>query len=317
MKLTIRLFVFLICIESLMELQGQNQKTAELAIDAKATLGEGSIWDSRNSELLWLDIEQSKLYIYSPALNKLVSKGLGQMPGTVVPAINGSIIVALKSGIFVFSRKDSSLRKIKPGPEPDRPTNRFNDGKCDPAGRLWVGTMSMNGEAHQGRLYMFDTDGNFHIKIDSTSISNGIVWSSNHKKMYYIDTPCSCVREYCYDELTGKIDSARMVINIPKDLGYPDGMTIDKEDKLWIAHWGGYGVYRWDPLTGKLLATIKVPSKNVTSCAFGGDKLDILYITTARKGISDEELKQYPLSGGLFKVKPGIAGVEANYFGKK
>jgi sugar lactone lactonase YvrE len=295
----------------------QNQKTAQLAIDAKASLGEGSIWDSRSGELLWLDIERSKLYIYNPALNKLVSKDLGQMPGTVVPAVNGSIILALKSGIFTFSRKDSVLRKMRPSPETDRPLNRFNDGKCDPEGRLWVGTMSVSQEPYKGRLYMFDLDGSFHVKIDSTSISNGIVWSSNHKKMYYIDTPCSCIKEYSFDELTGKIDSARLAIKIPTELGYPDGMTIDSRDKLWIAHWGGFGVYCWDPKSGELLDSIKVPAKNVTSCAFGGDKLDVLYITTARKGNSEEELIKYPLSGGLFKIKPGVYGVEAFYFGQK
>jgi sugar lactone lactonase YvrE len=307
----------LVCIFLFLPVKAQNHRTAQLVNDAKATLGEGSIFDFRNGELLWLDIEQSKLYIYTPASNKLVSKELGQMPGTVVPAVNGSIILALKSGIYAFSRKDSVLRKMRPGPETDRPLNRFNDGKCDPAGRLWVGTMSLKEEAHQGRLYMFDFDGSFHIKIDSTSISNGIVWTSNHKKMYYIDTPCSCVMEYSFNELTGKIDSARMAVRIPTELGYPDGMTIDSQDKLWIAHWGGFGVYRWDPLNGKLMETFKVPAKNVTSCAFGGDKLDILYITTARKGNSEEELIQYPLSGGLFKVIPGVRGVEAFYFGQK
>jgi sugar lactone lactonase YvrE len=311
------LLFLLICIGIFSPVRSQNQKTAQLVIDAKATLGEGSIWDYRNGELLWLDIEQSKLYIYTPALNKLVFKELGQMPGTVVPAVNGSIILALKSGLYAFSRKDSVLKKMRGGPEPDKPLNRFNDGKCDPAGRLWVGTMSLKNEAHQGKLYMFDTDGNFHIKVDSTSISNGIVWTSNHKKMYYIDTPCSCVKEYSYDQLTGIIDSARTVIRIPKELGYPDGMTIDNQDKLWIAHWGGFGVYRWDPRTGKLMESIKVPAKNVTSCAFGGDKMEVLFITTARTGNSDEELKQYPLSGGLFSIKPGVRGVEAFYFGQK
>jgi sugar lactone lactonase YvrE len=310
------ILVLPICFSFILPCLAQKQKTAQLVIDARATLGEGSIWDYRNGELLWLDIEQSKLYIYTPALKKLVSKELGQKPGTVVPAVNGSIIIALKSGLFAFSRKDSGLKKLVPGPEKDRPLNRFNDGKCDPAGRLWVGTMSSNGEAHQGRLYMFDLDGSFHIKIDSTSTSNGIVWTSNHRKMYYIDTPCSCVVEYSYDESTGKIDSSRMAIQIPKELGYPDGMTIDSEDKLWIAHWGGFGVYRWDPQSGKLMETVKVPAKNVTSCAFGDDRLDILYITTARQGNSEEELKQYPLSGGLFKIKPGVKGVHAFYFGQ-
>jgi sugar lactone lactonase YvrE len=310
------LFLVLISCVSRLTAQTEKVKTAQIVLDTKTALGEGAIWDAKYGELLWLDIEKGKFFIYNPALNNNAVKDLGQMPGTVVPAVNGSIVVAMKSGIYVFSRKDSSLRKMKPFPETDKPFNRFNDGKCDPTGRLWVGTLSLKDEAKQGSLYMFDLNGAYHKKIDSTSTSNGIVWTSNHKKMYYIDTPCSCVMEYKFDEKSGNIDSARLAIKIPRELGYPDGMTIDSQDKLWIAHWGGFGVYRWDPITGKMLEKINVPAKNVTSCAFGGDKLDVLYITTARKGNSEDELKQYPFSGGLFKIKPGVTGVIANYFGE-
>lgn len=289
-------------------------KTAQLVLDAKTTLGEGAIWDNNYGELLWLDIEESKLFIYNPAIGGQSVKNLPQKPGTVVPAVNGSIILALQSGIFFYNRKDSTVHKIRPAL--NDPGLRFNDGKCDPRGRLWVGSMSIKEEPKKGKLYMFDLNGNFQVKIDSTSISNGIVWSADHKKMYYIDTPTSCVMEYKFDENTGNIDSARIAIKIPKETGYPDGMTIDKEGKLWIAQWGGFGVYRWDPLSGKLLEKVNVPAKNVTSCAFGGDKLDVLYITTARKGNTEEELVKFPLSGGLFKIRPGVSGVPATFFGQ-
>jgi sugar lactone lactonase YvrE len=294
----------------------QPEINAEMLLDARARLGEGAIWDYRNGELLWIDIEQDRLYFYKPALNQLKKKELGQKPGTVVPAVNGTVLIALKNGIYVLNRKDSSLQLLIPNPEKALPNNRFNDGKCDPAGRLWVGTMSMTGERYAGNLYRIDPEGSVKNMIDSVGTSNGIVWTSDHKKMYYIDTPTSHVMEFHYNALTGDIDSARVAIVIPQDLGYPDGMAIDDKDKLWIAHWGGFGVYNWDPVTGLLLMKVKVPVKNVTSCAFGGDELDILYITTAREGMSEEELILYPESGDVFIAKTGSRGVSANCFGQ-
>ena len=147
------------------------------------------------------------------------------------------------------------------------------------------------------------------------TISNGLAWSLDHKVLYYIDTPTLEVVGYDFDMENGNITNKRTIINIPKEEGFPDGMTIDNEGMLWIAHWGGWQVTRWNPSTGKKLSAIKLPVSNVTSCIFGGESMKDLYITSARKGLSVAELEKQPLAGSLFVIKEsGFTGVEAYTF---
>ena len=150
--------------------------------------------------------------------------------------------------------------------------------------------------------------------LDSVSISNGIVWTKDKKTMYYNDTPTNTIQGFDYDDKTGNITNRRVVVTIQPGTGSPDGMTIDAEDNLWVALWGGYCVAKFNPRTGELLQKIKVPAPNVSSCAFGGKNLETLYITTARQGMNDDRLKEFPLSGGLFSVKPGVHGVPAGFY---
>jgi sugar lactone lactonase YvrE len=191
---------------------------------------------------------------------------------------------------------------------------RFNDGKCDPAGRLWAGTMELQGEPEMGALYRLDPDRRVHQILDRVTISNGLAWSHDRRRMYYIDTPTFTIDAFDYDLTTGHITNRRVAATVPKDFGYPDGMTIDGEDMLWVAHFGGGRVTRWKPATGQLLDQIRVPTKNVTSCAFGGAKLDQLYITTARVALQPSELANEPQAGGLFIVEPGVTGRETFEF---
>ena len=154
-------------------------------------------------------------------------------------------------------------------------------------------------------------------KLKKVTTSNGIVWSSDKKFMYYNDTPTNRIARYRYNNSTGEILFDGIAVNIPKGTGSPDGMTIDSNDNLWVAQWGGSGVYCYSPYTGELLRKVEVPALHVASCAFGGAHLDTLYITTARAGLNKQELEKYPLSGSLFKCVPGVKGVAANSFGLK
>ena len=169
------------------------------------------------------------------------------------------------------------------------------------------------GPFRSGFLYCLNNEGILTEVLDSISTSNGIIWSLDSTKMYYVDTRSSNVRQFSFNEQDGSLKDEKVIIDIPDSLGYPDGMTIDLEGKLWIAHWGGFGVYRYDPENGKLLQKIEVPAKNVTSCAFGGKNLDILFITTASIGLSEEEYNQQPDAGKLFSIKTGIKGISANF----
>ena len=292
---------------------GVQSDKAELVLDTKSELGEGAIWNYKTGELIWVNIKGEILNFYNPKTESNREMFTGQMIGTVVPAESGKVMVALQNGIYSYD-PDSGAKKLIVDPEADKPDNRFNDGKCDPAGRFWVGTMSLVGAKNAGALYRLDADSTIHKMIDGVGISNGIVWSADKSKMYYIDTPTRKVMGYDYDNETGDISNPKVAVEIPDGIGYPDGMTIDKKDNLWVALWGGSAVACFNPENGELLRKIEVPAKNVTSCAFGGDDLGTLYITTARESTSDEDLEHFPHAGGVFKVRPGVKGVKAHFF---
>lgn len=288
----------------------------QLVIDSKSELGEGAFWNYKTQEFLWIDINGKILNIYNPLTGNNKEMFTGQMIGTVVPTETGQVLVALQNGIYKLN-PGTGTKKLIIDPEENLPDNRFNDGKCDPAGRLWVGTMSTKDEKNAGALYRLNSDSSIHKMVDNVSISNGIVWSLDKTKMYYIDTPTKKVMGYDYNNVTGDISNPKVAVEIPEDMGSPDGMTIDGDGNVWIALWGGSAVGCWNPETGKLLKTVNVPAKNVTSCAFGDDDLGTLYITTAKTGTSEKELKEFPLAGGVFKTRPGVKGVEAFFFNDK
>lgn len=290
-----------------------NKHRVELVLDSKSSLGEGAIWNYKTGELLWVNITGRILNIYTPSINFNKEMFTGKMIGTVVPAESGMVMVALEDGFYRIDINTGAKTFIA-NPEKDVVGNRFNDGKCDPAGRFWAGSMSMSGKNEAGALYRLDEDSTVHKMIDNVSTSNGIVWSLDQQTMYYIDTPTQKVMAWDFNIDTGEINKTRTAIEIPDDMGAPDGMTIDEDGNVWIALWGGAAVGCWDPVSGEMIRKIEVPAKNVTSVAFGDNDLGTLYITTARQYTSEEDLEKYPLSGGLFKVRPGVKGVEAFFF---
>lgn len=285
-------------IQSMSELRPLNE--------TRATLGEGPIW--YNDRLFWVDIVERRLYTYEPKSDTEQVTQLDSMVGTVVPRASGGLVVALQTG-FAFVDEESGRVTAIADPEADKPDNRFNDGKCDPAGRFWAGTMAVSGGGTPGALYTLETDGRVTKKLEGIGISNGICWSHDRKTMYYIDSPTQHVAAFDYHPETGEISNRRVAVEIPKSDGLPDGMTIDERGFLWIALWGGYGVVCHDPLTGRRHAKIEVPASQVTACAFGGDDLEDLYITSAREGLSDEILRDQPFAGGLFRTRVGVKGV--------
>ncbi len=285
----------------------------ELVLDARAELGEGPIWHAHRQVLYWVDIYNHLVHIYDPATKRDRAINVGQYVGTVVPRKAGGVMVALKNG---FARLDLNTEMLDfiADPESDKPSNRFNDGKCDPAGRFWAGTMPIEGTEPTGSLYCLHATHTVKKMLSPVTVSNGIAWSLDQKTMYYIDTPRLIVDAFDFDNATGAIANRRTAITIPPGIGYPDGSTMDAEGMLWIAHWGGSRVTRWNPATGQLLDTLPVPATNVTACAFGGPNLDRLYITSARTGLDSAALKKNPHEGGLFVARPGVVGLEAYEF---
>lgn len=285
----------------------------ELIFDAKATLGEGAIWDHRRRLLYWVDILGRTVHVFDPTTGTDRAVDVGQFVGTVVPRQHGDVMVAVYDGFAALDLATGKLEVIA-DPEADLSDTRFNDGKCDPTGRFWAGTMSLKGVRQAGSLYCLDTDHRVRRVLTGVTTSNGIVWTSDRCTMYYIDTPTREVAAFDYDDAIGNITNRRVAVRIPADQGSPDGMAIDAEDMIWVAHWDGWQVSRWNPRTGELLQTIPVPVARVTSCAFGGAGLDTLYITTARPAATGPRLSEQPHAGGLFAVRPGAIGVPASAY---
>ncbi|MEI8314093.1 MAG: SMP-30/gluconolactonase/LRE family protein [Verrucomicrobiota bacterium] len=281
----------------------------DLIFDAKAALGEGAIWDARRKALYWVDILGQRFWRLDSATGKQEAFEVGQFVGTIVPRRQGGVLLALHHGLAAY---DFDTRKLTMlcDPEDGKPELRFNDGKCDPAGRFWAGTMPVEKRAPIGSLFCLFPDLHCDRMLTGVACSNGIVWSLDRRTMYYIDTPRVAVDAFDYNLETGAISNRRIAITIPPGIGRPDGSTLDADGMLWVAHWGGGRVTRWNPQTGKLLATVNVPAQQVTSCAFGGPKLDRLFITTARRGVETTD----PLAGGLFCVDVGVKGLEAFEF---
>lgn len=296
--------------------QTQENAKSELLYQAEATTGEGSMWHPERRSLFWVDIEGCTLYEYLPETKNSNSWLFNGMVSTVVPESDSTVIVSLQNEI-VRINVNSDVRETIAIVNDGCGQMRCNDGKCDPEGRFWVGTMAFKQTPGAATLYMLDKDGNAEPKIENVTISNGLVWSADKKYMYYIDTPTRQVKRYKYQPETGAITADGVAVDIPPGTGSPDGMCMDADGNLWIAHWGGKGVYCWNPITGKLIRKIDIPAPHVASCTFGGKNLDILFITTARAGLSAEQLKQFPLSGSVFFCKPGVKGTKVNYYKSK
>jgi sugar lactone lactonase YvrE len=285
----------------------------ELVLDAQAILGEGAAWSAERKQLYWVDIQAKKVHCYNPADGSDHVIGLDQQVGTLAPRLKGGLVLAMQKGLYFLDEATGRVELIA-DPESGLPANRFNDGKCDPAGRFWAGTMSDEEEPNAGSLYRLDPDLRWHKMLDGITVSNGMIWSLDGKTMYYIDTPTMEVSAFDYDLATGMISNRRPVVKISQGDGFPDGMTIDREGMLWVAMWEGWQVNRYDPGSGEKLASIPVPVARVTSVAFGGERLDELYITTARLQLASDELAEQPHAGGLFRVKPGVSGFPAYSF---
>ena len=281
----------------------------ELVIDARAVLGEGPLWHTRQQRLIWVDIEGHDLHIWDPVTRADERLHIGEHVGCAVSAGGDLLVLGLRSGFAVLDLATGRRAHIE-DPEHHLPDNRFNDGKCDPAGRLWAGTMALDERESAGALYCLHGDLTVHLMVPRVTISNGLAWSLDHRTMYYVDSPTRRIVSYQYDLTTGAIDRERVVFDVPEGAGFPDGMTIDAEGQLWLALWDGRRVLRVDPQAGRATDQIDMPVSRPTSCAFGGPDLDELFITTASNLPPDRRAKE-PQAGGVFRVRPGVGGLPA------
>ena len=284
---------------------------ASLVLDVHAELGEGPIWDTANACLYFVDILRGRLHRYDPRTRASRVHDVGRKVGAAALSESGDLILAAQGG---FVRLDETTGRTTPIADVDanRPDVRMNDGKCDPAGRFWAGTMALDERRLAGALYRLDPSGQVHTMLRGVTISNGLDWS-DEGLMYFIDSPTQSVDVFDFDLASGAIENRRPFVSIPATEGTPDGLTLDAEGHVWVALWGGGAVHRYAP-DGTLEAVIGVPTRYPTSCTFGGPDLGDLYITTAHIKLSPRERIEQPQAGGLFHARPGPKGRAPNRF---
>lgn len=288
-----------------MSVESSREVQVEVVLEARAAVGEGPVWDERTQRLIWVDIMGNAVHVYDPATNEDRRLDVGQPVGAVGLREQGGLLLALRDGFALFDENFSNLRLVAPL-EAEPAGNRMNDGKCGPGGRFWGGSMAIAATPGAGSFYRLDPDFTLTRLFGDLTISNGLDWSPDGRQMYYIDSPTQGVDTFAFDASRGTLEDRRRFISIPKEVGMPDGMTVDAEGGLWVALHGGGAVHRYRP-DGQLDRVVRLPVRHVTCCAFAGPDYADLYITSMTYGLEDA-IRDQPLAGALFRCRPGVRG---------
>ncbi|XP_074643128.1 regucalcin-like [Tubulanus polymorphus] len=290
--------------------------------------GEGPHWDESTQTLYFVNIraDVGEVFRWNYGSNVAEEITLGSSFTTfILPRKEGGFVASLGQSVIQFDWNNPDDYSVIASVEEGRDT-RFNDAKCDSSGRIWAGTMALETspavlEKEQGSLYCIDKDKKVTQITDKVTISNGLAWSLDEKILYFVESIPSRVYAFDYDKETGVASNKHCIIEFANvgsedSIGIADGMCIDNEGMLWIACYSGGQVVRFDPKSGKLLRTVKIPAKRTTSCCFGGPNYDELFVTSSRLGYTEEEFnKSDPLAGSLFKITGlGVHGFKPNVY---
>lgn len=280
----------------------------EQLTSACAQLGEGPVWDAASRRLWWVDLLAGDILSLHLTTGAMTRQHVGDVASAVRLRRRGGLVVAVERGFVLF---DADFTGPRPVAEvfSDRAL-RMNDGGCDPQGRFYCGSMAYDHATGRGSLYRLDPDGSVRTVLTDVTVSNGIAWSPDGLLVYYVDSPTQRIDVFDFQADTGEFSSRRTAVTIDPAHGTPDGLTVDAEGGIWVALWDGGAVHRYDR-DGRLDAVVSLPVPRVTACAFGGDDLDELFITTARVGVADTEQGQ---SGAVFRHRPGVRGLTAHEF---
>ena len=282
----------------------------EHVLAAQNMVGEGPIWSVKEQALYWVDIEGHTIHRLQPETGAHEVFSIGTSVGVLAFRQGSGFVLATKHGFALWDMQTQVMHPLI-DPEAGQSHKRFNDGAVDCKGRFWAATMNEEEEKQkpEGVLYRLDPGGSVSIMETGLIVPNGIGWSPDNTVMYFTDSPRHIIYAYDFDAVTGAIEDRRTFIYTPEEQGVPDGLTVDSEGYVWSAYWGGAKVVRYDP-RGKVERVITVPALQPSSCVFGGKSLDELYITSASRGLSDEQRNTYPLSGDVFRIKTNIKGLE-------
>jgi sugar lactone lactonase YvrE len=285
--------------------------TAEVALDVRAEVGEGPVWDSKRGVLVWVDIYRGEVHLFDPASGGDLAIAVHQPVGAAATTASGDLILALRDG---FARLDPASSRIEmlAEVESERPESLMNDGKCDRSGRFLAGTTTLSEDIGGGTLYRLNPDATVDRVLEQVTLSNGLDWSPDGRTMYFIDSRLQRIDAMHYDE-DGAVGDRTTLVEIPTATGMPDGLTVDAAGYIWVALWGGSAVHRFTP-EGVHDAVVELPVSYVTSCAFGGSDLGDLYITTSSWEFDESRFATEPHAGSVFVTRPGVPGLPPTHF---
>ena len=279
---------------------------------AQAELGEAPVWCPDEEALYWVDIIGRTVHRLDPRSGERDSFPQAHQIGCIVKREGGGFIAGFDCGLGFVDDALTGL-EIFAAPEADLPQNRFNDGKCDRRGRFWVNSADMEEREPSGALYRVGPDHTVERLFSDVVLPNGLGWSPDDGIMYFTDSCRQDIVAFDFDAATGAIANRRVFAAVDEADGMPDGLAVDAAGFVWSAHWAGGRITRYAP-DGTVDRVIELPVPNVTSLAFGGHNLDRLFVTTARLGLSNEQLEAAPLSGGLFVLDVGVVGLPEAWF---
>ena len=280
----------------------------------QAMVGESPVWDSQSQSLYWIDIQGKHIHRFHPASGRNQTFDLPEIVTCIALRAAGGLVLTLKKHFAVFDPATLALQRLAEV-ESEISNNRFNDGKCDPQGRLWAGTMdAVHWSAANGSLYRFDANKSISTMQRDVMCSNGTGWSPDARTMYYTESFRYTIFAYDFDSADGTITNRRPFATVVSNCGgFPDGMTVDAEGFVWSNLVGLGRIHRYDP-NGKLERIVQLPVPRATDCTFGGADLKTLYVTTARETMARDQLAAAPLSGSLFAVDCDVRGLPSHSF---
>lgn len=283
----------------------------EPVLDARMGLGESPCWSVREQALWWVDIEAPALWRFHPETGATHTFPMPAAIGAFALYADGAALVALRTGLFRFEPASDAFTALAK-PDYDQATVRFNDGRADPAGRFWVGSIDETRQNAAGKLYSWDAAGGLVARESGLTVANGVAFSPDGRTLYHADTPTYTIRAYDLDLATGTIANRRIFAQVPEGLGRPDGAAVDSEGGYWTALGRQGNLARFTP-AGKLDRVVELPVKRPSMCAFGGADLGTLFITSISSGMGAEELAAQPLAGMILAFRPGVTGLAENY----
>ena len=283
------------------------QSAFECVLDIKASLGECPVWSVAEQVLYWVDINAPSLNRFDPRTGTNTAWPMPESIGSFALRSSGGFVAALRGGVWLVSADGRLERKIATAPYAPA-HHRFNDGRADPQGRFWVGSMNENRVAATGGLYRLEASLPLVPMIAGITISNGLAWSPDSLTMYHADTVTRTISAWTFDPATGDISDRRIFAMFLGETERPDGGAVDREGCYWSAFYRDGKIVRLSP-RGELLAEFPVPAMCPTMCAFGGADLQTLYVTSARQHREPEELARLPQSGGIFAMRVDVPGL--------